>query len=113
MSKTIQILNQHHNQLNKPLVEFLKKNVPIVDETPWITAYNYFYNNWNVLGPNTQAPETQSAYIDYIMMVIFDNDSKGFLSEHSCIFNNNQFEVIEKYFNRLEKKLGLNLDISI
>jgi len=106
MSYTKEILKQHHNKLNKPLVEFLKKNVPIVNETPWITAYNYFYNNWNVLGPNTQTPQNQSAYIDYIMMVIFDNDPTGFLSEHGRMFNNNQFEVLDKYFNRLSKKLS-------
>jgi hypothetical protein len=101
---TIETLNNHHKELYGPLVEWLNQNVPVEEGyTPFQNAYEYLYSNWNVLGPRTKNPEKQSTYIDYIMMVIFNGDSIGYILQNS--FMNDREDKFIKFYNRLDRNL--------
>jgi len=102
---TIETLNNHHKNLYTPLVNWLESNVKIEDGlTAYENLYNYLYSNWNVLGAKTISPEKQSTYIDYIVMVIFNNDSVGYILQNS-IMNGREDKFI-KFHNRLLKNLN-------
>lgn len=101
---SIQTLNQHHNELYVPLVNWLEKNVPIKDGyTASQSAYEHIYTNWNTLGVRAKNPEKQSSYIDYIMMVIFDGDIEGYFIENPQL--KNRIDKFTKFYNRLHKNL--------
>lgn len=92
MKNTNTNTNTTSNKLYKSLIQFLESNVSLNEnETPWITAYNYFHETLK---------NEESSYIDYIMMVVFNNDEEGYILEHPEKSN-----MITEYYNRLEKQL--------